>query len=218
MSRLRNARPSRRVLIKTGPFFLGSLALAACSRRSANSASRTTEPSASAQTLPATPACGDEPTPPQTSGPFYRLNSPERTSLLEPGFTGPSIRLTGQVLSTSCQPIAGAALEFWHTNAQGEYDNAGDTFRGQQFTDAEGRYQLETIAPGLYPGRTRHIHVRIKSPNQPADQPALTTQLYFPDEPLNEGDFLYQPELLMSVDHSGDRPQAQFNFVLAGDV
>ncbi|MGD1907440.1 MAG: hypothetical protein ACFB0C_15835 [Leptolyngbyaceae cyanobacterium] len=60
--------------------------------------------------------------------------------------------------------------------------------------------------------------MRIKSPNQPADRPALTTQLYFPDEPLNEGDFLYQPELLMSVDASGSRPQAQFNFVLAGNV
>ena len=146
MSRLRKARQSRRVLIKTGPFFLGSLALAACSQHSANSSLQTTEPSASAQTLPATPACGDDPTPPQTSGPFYRLHSPERTSLLEPGFAGTLLRLTGQVLSTSCQPIAGARLEFWHTNAQGEYDNAGNTFRGQQFTDAEGRYQLETLA------------------------------------------------------------------------
>jgi protocatechuate 3,4-dioxygenase beta subunit len=122
--------------------------------------------------------------------------------------------LTGQVLSTDCQPIAGAALEFWHTNAEGEYDNAGFTFRGQHFTDAEGRYQLETIAPGIYPGRTRHIHVRIKSEKYAT----LTTQLYFPDEPLNEGDFLYQPELLMSVDNGGERSQAQFNFVLARDV
>ena len=214
MSRLRNARHSRRVLLKTGPFFLGSLALAACSRRFGESSLRTTEPSASAQTLPATPACGDDPTPPQTSGPFYRLNSPERTSLLESGFAGTPIMLTGQVLSISCQPVAGAALEFWHTNAQGEYDNSGYTFRGQQFTDAEGRYHLETIAPGIYPGRTRHIHVRIKS----SEHPTLTTQLYFPDEPLNEDDFLYQPELLMSVDDSGNRPEAQFNFVLAGDV
>ncbi len=215
---LRNDRHSRRVLLKTGPFFLGSLALAACGQRLTGPSLQGTDPSAQAQNLPATPACGDDPTPPQTSGPFYRLNSPERTSLLEPGFAGMPIMLTGQVLSTSCQPIAGARLEFWHTNAHGEYDNVGNTFRGSQFADADGRYQLETIAPGIYPGRTRHIHVRIKSPNQPTDQPALTTQLYFPDEPLNEDDFLYQPELLMAVDTSGDRPQAQFNFVLARDV
>ncbi|NEQ42258.1 MAG: intradiol ring-cleavage dioxygenase [Leptolyngbya sp. SIOISBB] len=218
MSPLRNERHSRRVLLKTGPFFLGSLAIAACGQRFSGASSPATESSAQAQNLPATPACGDDLTPPQTAGPFYRLNSPERTSLVEPGFTGTPIMLTGQVLSTSCQPIAGARLEFWHTNAQGEYDNVGNTFRGSQFTDADGRYQLETIAPGIYPGRTRHIHVRIKSPNQPTDRPALTTQLYFPDEPLNEGDFLYQPELLMSVQDGGDRPQAQFNFVLAGDV
>ena len=211
MSPPRTARSSRRVLLKAGPFFLGAWALAACRQRLTGSSLYGADSSASAQNLPATPACGDAPTPPQTSGPFYRLNSPERTSLLDPGWTGTPLLLTGQVLSTNCQPIAGAALEFWHTNAQGEYDNAGFTFRGHQFTNAAGRYQLETIAPGIYPGRTRHFHVRIKSSNHAT----LTTQLYFPNEPLNEDDFLYQPELLMSVDNRGDRPQAQFNFVLA---
>ena len=210
----RNARHSRRVLLKTGPLFFGSWALAACSQRFAGPSLPETNPSVSAQNLSPTPACGDDPTRPQTSGPFYRLNSPERTSLLEPGLASTPILLTGQVLSTNCQPIAGAALEFWHTNAQGEYDNAGYTCRGQQFSDAAGRYRLETISPGIYPGRTRHFHVRIKS----LDHSTLTTQLYFPDEPLNEGDFLYQPELLMSVDHSGDRPEAQFNFVLTRNV
>ncbi|PSN19336.1 hypothetical protein C7271_07790, partial [filamentous cyanobacterium CCP5] len=126
---------------------------------------------------------------------------------------GTPLFLTGQVRSTNCQPIAGAALEFWHTNAQWEYDNAGFTFRGRQVTNAAGGYQLETITPGIYPGRTRHVHVRIKA----ADHATLTTQLYFPEEPLNEDDFLYQPELLMSVDQSGARPQAQFTFVLTRD-
>lgn len=215
MSFPRIHRHSRRVLLKTGPLLLTSFAVAACGQRFSGSASRASESSTQTQSLPATPACGDDPTPRQTAGPFYRLNSPERTSLLEAGTTGKPIMLTGQVLSTDCQPISGASLEFWHTDAQGEYDNIGYTLRGHQFTDAEGRYQLETISPGIYPGRTRHIHVRIKSPNQPANQPALTTQLYFPDEPLNEDDVLYQPELLMSVQNSGDRLQAQFNFVMA---
>ncbi|WP_346294164.1 intradiol ring-cleavage dioxygenase [Sphaerothrix gracilis] len=221
MSLLRNARYRRRVLLKTGPFFLGSFSLAACIRRFASSSLPTTEPSALAQNLPPTPACGDDPTPSQTAGPFYTPNSPERTSLLDLGVAGTSIILTGQVLTTRCTPIAGALVDFWHTNAQGEYDNSGYTFRGHQFTDGEGRYQLETIAPGIYPGRTRHIHVRVQLPHQSA----LTTQLYFPDEPLNEGDFLYRPELLVSMDNSGvgaaspqeSRPQAQFNFVLAED-
>lgn len=208
-----NGRHSRRKLLKTGPLFLGSFALAACGQRFADSALRANERPALAQNLPPTPACGDGPSPSQTAGPFYTPNSPERTSLLEPGSAGTPIILTGQVLSTRCTPIAGALIDFWHTNAEGEYDNSGYTFRGHQFTDDEGLYQLETIAPGLYPGRTRHIHVRVQSPRQPA----LTTQLYFPDEPLNDGDFLYRPELLVSIDRGGDRPQAQFNFVLAED-
>lgn len=213
MSPLKNGWHSRRMLLKTGPFFLGSWALAACSQHFADSALPADERSALAQNLPPTPACGDDPTPSQTAGPFYTPNSPERTSLLEPGGAGTPVILTGQVLSTRCTPIAGVLVDFWHTNAEGEYDNSGYTFRGHQFTDEEGRYQLETISPGLYPGRTRHIHVRVQSPRQPA----LTTQLYFPNEPLNEGDFLYRPELLMSIDPSSDRPQAQFNFVLKGD-
>ncbi len=48
----------------------------------------------------------------------------------------------------------------------------------QQFADASGRFSLETIVPGAYGGRTRHIHVKVQAP----DSPVLTTQLYFPGE------------------------------------
>jgi protocatechuate 3,4-dioxygenase beta subunit len=209
------------MLLKTGPFFLGSFALAACRQRLTGSTLQSQEQPALTQNLSPTPACGDDPTPSQTAGPFYTPNSPERTSLLEADTVGTPIVLTGQVLSTRCTPIAGALIDFWHTNAEGAYDNSGYTFRGHQFTDEEGRYQLETIAPGIYPGRTRHIHVRVQQPRQSP----LTTQLYFPNEPLNEEDFLYRPELLVSMDNGGidrsspkeNRLQAQFNFVLASE-
>ncbi|MEM9907457.1 MAG: intradiol ring-cleavage dioxygenase, partial [Cyanobacteria bacterium P01_D01_bin.44] len=158
-----------------------------------------------------TPACGDDgPTPPMTAGPFYTPDSPERASLLEPGMAGTPMVVTGQVLSLSCTPIANALVDFWHTNDQGEYDNSGYTLRGHQFTDAAGRYRLETIVPGIYPGRTRHFHVKV----QAANQPVLTTQLYFPAEPLNAGDFLFRPELLMSVQDTDNGKQATFDFTL----
>ena len=64
--------------------------------------------------------------------------------------------------------------------------------------------------PGLYPGRTRHIHVKAQAPNQPA----LTTQLYFPDEPRNSSDSIFSADLLMDVQGSGDGKAATFNFVL----
>ncbi len=134
--------------------------------------------------LEPTPACGDdddEPTIAQTEGPYYTPNTPERVSLLEAGMVGDRLLLQGLVLTTGCTPVTQALLDFWHCDAAGVYDNQGYTLRGHQFTDDQGRYQLETIVPGLYPGRTRHIHVKVQAPNGPV----LTTQLYFPEEPEN---------------------------------
>lgn len=131
--------------------------------------------------------------PPQTAGPFYTPNSPERTSLREPGITGTPLIVTGFVLSTSCQAVAGALVGFWHADDSGQYDNVGYKLRGHQFTDAQGRYTLETIVAGLYPGRTRHIHVKVQAPNQPV----LTTQLHFPGEPGNARDGLFDSALLV---------------------
>ena len=163
-------------------------------------------------TLSPTPSCVDKGTPTlsQTAGPFFKPRSPERTSLLEPGMGGARIVVTGSVLTTSCRPVGGALLDFWQADDQGRYDNAGFRLRGHQFADAQGRYRLETVVPGLYTGRTRHIHVRVQAPNQPV----LTTQLYFPDEPGNRGDFIFRPELVMAVRDEAGAKAGVFNFVL----
>lgn len=131
-------------------------------------------------------------TPRQTEGPFFKPSSPERMSLLDSGMA-PGLVVTGRVLGKDCKPVAGALLDFWHADPQGEYDNAGFRFRGHQFSDAEGRYRLETIVPAQYPGRTRHIHVKV----QARGGPVLTTQLYFPNEPSNARDALFRPELVV---------------------
>jgi protocatechuate 3,4-dioxygenase beta subunit len=165
------------------------------------------------QTLAPTPACGDdhEPTPEQTEGPFFTPNSPERKSLLEDGMQGVYILVSGQVLGTECLPITGALLDFWHCDANGIYDNEGYHLRGHQFTDEQGRYELETIMPGLYIGRTRHIHVKV----QRANGPVLTTQLYFPDEPDNLTDGIFDERLLMTMLSAENGIHGQFDFVLA---
>jgi protocatechuate 3,4-dioxygenase beta subunit len=64
-------------------------------------------------------------------------------------------------------------LDFWQADVNGAYDNVGFRFRGHQFTNAQGAFALTTIVPGLYPGRTRHIHVKMQAPGRPV----LTTQL-----------------------------------------
>jgi protocatechuate 3,4-dioxygenase beta subunit len=160
------------------------------------------------EALPLTPACsdGDEPTPDQTEGPYFTPSSPERTSLREAGMAGTPITLTGFILTRSCRPIAGALVDLWHADDTGEYDNVGYRLRGHQFTGAEGQYSFETIVPGLYPGRTRHFHLKFQAP----DQPVLTTQFYFPGEPGNERDGIFDPALLLQIE--GD--VARFDTVL----
>jgi protocatechuate 3,4-dioxygenase beta subunit len=159
--------------------------------------------------LQPTPACddGDDPTPAQTEGPYFTPNSPERASLLEAGMAGDRLTVAGTVLATDCRPLRRALLDFWQADADGRYDNQGYRLRGHQFTDADGRFRLDTVVPGRYPGRTRHIHVKVQAP----DGPVLTTQLYFPGEPANAGDGIFREELLLTMD--GDR-RASFTFVL----
>ena len=165
------------------------------------------------RTLAPTPSCVDKgaPTPPQTAGPFFKPSSPRRASLIEPGMAGTRIVVAGSVLATDCRPIPGALVDFWHADDRGEYDNAGFRLRGHQFADELGRYRLETIVPGLYPGArgTSTSGCRRRA------QPILTTQLYFPDEPGNRGDGIFRPELVMAVRDAESVKTAAFDFVLA---
>lgn len=146
----------------------------------------------------------------QTEGPYFKAGSPERTSLLEPEMPGTRLVLTGRVLTRSCAPVANARVEFWQADANGAYDNSGYRLRGHLFTDAQGNYRLETVVPGLYPGRTRHIHVKV----QPPGRPTLTTQLYFAGESRNASDSIFRSELQMQLDRSPADWAGRFNFVV----
>lgn len=164
--------------------------------------------------LPATPAIADdEITPDQAEGPFYTPDSPERASLREEGMAGASLTIAGFVVDTSGRTLPEALVDIWHADDAGVYDNEGYRLRGHQFTDAEGRYAFHTIVPGLYPGRTRHIHVKV----QVRDGNLLTTQLYFPGEEANGEDGLYDQALLLEMqpDLLNDGSQlGLFTFVL----
>jgi protocatechuate 3,4-dioxygenase beta subunit len=164
------------------------------------------------QVTPALPTCSANGpvTPSQTEGPFYRANTPQRTSLIEPGMTGAKLIVTGYVLAMNCRPVPRARLDFWQADDRGNYDNSGFRLRGHQFTDSNGRYQLETIAPGLYPGRTRHIHVKVQAPNGRI----LTTQLYIPGEPRNQNDGIFNRSLVMDVRETAGLTVGTFHFIL----
>jgi protocatechuate 3,4-dioxygenase beta subunit len=168
--------------------------------------------SGAAPALAATPACddGDE-TPEQTEGPYFTPSSPRRRSLLGAGISGTTLVIAGRVLRTDCRPVGRALIDVWQCDAKGVYDNDGYRLRGHQLTDARGRWRLTTVVPGLYPGRTRHIHVKVQRPGGAV----LTTQLYFPGERANRTDGIFGPELLLHrVRKAPGRWTAQFDFVL----
>ena len=171
-----------------------------------------TAPCAQAELLPQTPSCGagDAPTIAQTEGPFYKPRTPQKRDF-RPDAPGEAMTLIGFVTDRRCQPVAGAIVDLWHADAKGAYDNSGFKLRGYQTTDAQGRYVFETIAPGLYPGRTRHFHVKIAPPGQRV----LTTQLYFPDDAAsNSADGIFDKRLLMHVEAAADGRIGRYDFVV----
>jgi protocatechuate 3,4-dioxygenase beta subunit len=159
-----------------------------------------------------TPACGERgsATASQTEGPYWKPSSPLRASLLDPGMPGTRIVVEGSVLTMDCRPVARAVVDVWHADDRGSYDNTGYRLRGHQLTDDAGRYRVETIVPGVYPGRTRHFHVKV----QPPGGSVLTTQLYFPGEPGNQRDFIFDADLVMAVRDAETGKLARFDFVL----
>jgi hypothetical protein len=82
--------------------------------------------------------------------------------------------------------------------------------RGHVYTDQTGRYQIETVLPGEYPGRTAHIHVKVRAPGGPV----LTSQLFFPGVARNASDGIYNAALLVSVQDTTAGKVATYNFVL----
>lgn len=171
---------------------------------------------AAGQTIPKelapTPQCrdGDDTTIPQTEGPFFKPNSPMRHDLTADVPTAAQITLAGYVLDRHCRPIGNALVELWHADEMGRYDNRGNRCRGHQRADGQGRWWFTTIIPARYTGRTRHYHLKVQRPGGPG----LTTQLYFPDEPGNSRDRLFDPRLLMDLRDAANGPVGRFDFVL----
>ncbi len=66
---------------------------------------------------------------------------------------------------------------------------------------------------GAYGGRTRHVHVKVYA--TPTARP-LTTQLYFPNEPGNARDGIFNPRLVMDLQQTPAGQLGQYNFVMGG--
>lgn len=198
------------------------LCLAACASTSGSAVQSTGNVSVTgASTAAATSATTAMATTPQctapaqplvelTEGPYYKAGAPERPSLLTAGTAGTPLVLTGYVVTRSCRPLANAKLDFWQADGNGSYDNAGYNLRGWQLTTADGAFRLETVIPGLYPGRTEHIHVKVT----PSGGTTYTSQLFFPGVSQNERDGIFSPAMLVTLDTARTPAAATFTFVV----
>ncbi len=176
----RNARPSRRLLL--GSLGLTALGGAFC-----------TIPGAFAEELTRTPA--------QTEGPFYPDRLPLDTDndllILNNGMTpavGEVTHLSGRVLDLRGEPVRNAVVEIWQVDGRGVYLHSGSSnaerrdanFQGfgRFLTGSTGEYYFRTVKPIPYPGRTSHIHFKIRK----SGRELLTTQCYVRGEAGNDRD------------------------------
>lgn len=158
-------------------------------------------PAKSAASTVATPACVVKPQ--QTEGPYFvdeKLNRSDIRSDPTDGLAkqGVPLRLgfqISQVSSNACTPLKDAVIDVWHCDAEGAYSDvqdrsfstAGKKFlRGYQVTNANGMAEFVTIYPGWYPGRTVHIHFKIRTHSAAQPGYEFTSQLYFDDAITNQ--------------------------------
>jgi protocatechuate 3,4-dioxygenase beta subunit len=126
-----------------------------------------------------------QPTPPNELGPFYKANAPKIRDLRRTGDRGLPLSVSGEVLDTAGEALAGALVEVWHTDPHGQYDNSGFNYRAQMPSEDTGKYAFDTWMPGHYPDRVaQHIHYKISAPGHKT----LVTQLYFATDPAFQGD------------------------------
>lgn len=144
-------------------------------------------------------------TPPQTEGPFYPDKLPLDTDndllIINDTITpavGDITHLTGKILDARGNPVRNALVEIWQCDNKGVYLHTDDSGRrerdknfqgfGRFLTGSRGEYYFRTIKPVAYPGRTPHIHFKIKK----GGKELLTTQCYIKGEKLNERDGIFR--------------------------
>lgn len=171
-------------------------------------------------------------------GPAISAITPEDADLTRNAGTGGEaigqrIIVTGQVLDEQGDPVPHALIEVWQANAAGRYVHRRDDWPapldpnflgiGRCLTDAAGRYRFLTIRPGAYPWRNHpnawrppHIHVSLFGASLAS---RLITQMYFPGEPLNDLDPIFnavpegaRPRLVASYAHDVTEPEWALGF------
>jgi protocatechuate 3,4-dioxygenase, beta subunit len=177
---------------------------------------------------------------PQAPLPFLRRLEEDLTRLApgRPQADGQPVVITGAVFDEELRPVRDSLIEVWNANTYGRYSHADDVGRndapldanfygfGRIVTDSQGRYRVRTIKPGAYVARADigwlrppHLHFSILGGGV-----RLITQMYFPNDPLNEKDYIYliipederQRVIGQPIDPSGKDATFRFDIVVRG--
>ena len=147
-------------------------------------------------------ACIERPA--QTEGPYFVDEKLTRSDIRadpmdgsrSPGVPLELVLAVHRSTDMTCSPLGGVLVDVWHCDAAGIYSDVVDTdahfdtsgkkfLRGNLLTDARGVVRFTTIYPGWYPGRTPHIHFKIRARLAHEKVHELTSQLYFDDQLSN---------------------------------
>jgi protocatechuate 3,4-dioxygenase, beta subunit len=144
-------------------------------------------------------------TPAQTEGPFYPDKLPLDTDndllVINDSITpavGEVTHLSGRILDATGNPMRNALVEIWQVDSKGVYIHSRSANRDQKdgnfqgfgrfLTGSSGEYYFRTVKPVPYPGRTSHIHFKIRK----GEKELLTTQCYVKGESRNERDDVFR--------------------------
>lgn len=162
-------------------------------------------------------------------GPYYlpgqvRLDTPASLPT-RADEKGVPLVFRGRVTDLDGTPVAGAELDVWQADEQGYYsgfapDIPAGNLRGVVAADADGRFEISTIAPapyqvptdgptgaliagaGWHPWRPAHLHLLVSAPGHRT----VTTQLYFAGGQWLDSDVAEatKPELVLDPTDQGD--------------
>jgi hydroxyquinol 1,2-dioxygenase len=148
-------------------------------------------------------------TPNSVLGPFFNANAPRKPYLADitGGVPGERVVLYGEIKSLDGKPVAGADVDVWQTDEDGNYDVQMPgplvvNLRGKFTTDDSGRYACIIVrahhydvptdgtggemlrAMGRKAGRPAHIHMKIEAPGYDT----VITSIYPAGDPLIASD------------------------------
>ena len=170
-------------------------------------------------------------TPPQSTGPFYKVPSKIfNNDMTNNGKAiGKRIKVYGKVLNNKCKPISNAVLDIWQANSFGKYNHQADLSESRKdnefygymrlLSNERGEYSFNTILPGSYRVskdliRTPHIHFKVMN-----NKKQLTTQMYFKGNKMNNKDFLFKntynnSALEASIDENHSKLTYKFDIII----